>query len=217
MDFAVARLNMVEGQLRTNTVVDGALLDAFLMVPRERFVPVAFHDAAYFDDDLPLGNGRMLLEPMILARLLAAARIGATDKVLDIGCATGYATAIIARLAAGAVGVEEDADLARQARARLAELGVLHAGIVEGPLNRGHAAGARYDVIVIEGAVAAVPDVIAAQLAEDGRLVTVVKTAAGMGQAMVMTRVSGVLSRRALFDASAALLPGFAPAPGFVF
>jgi protein-L-isoaspartate(D-aspartate) O-methyltransferase len=217
MDFAAARINMVDSQLRPNKVADGALLDAFLMVPRERFVPVAFHDAAYFDDDLPLGNGRKLLSPMVLARLLAAAKIGATDKVLDIGCGPGYGTAIIARLAAGVTGVEEDADLARQARARLAELGVLHADIVDGPLVNGHAAGAPYDVIIIEGAVAAVPDAIAKQLAEDGRLVTVVKVGAGMAQATLMNRVQGALSRRPLFDAAAPMLPGFAPAPSFVF
>jgi protein-L-isoaspartate(D-aspartate) O-methyltransferase len=217
MDFAAARLNMVDSQLRTNKVADEALLDAFLKVPRERFVPVVFHDAAYFDDNLPLGNGRALLEPMILARLLNEARIGAADKVLDIGSATGYGTAIIARLAASVVGVEEDADLARQARARLAELGVLHATIVDGPMAQGHAAGAPYDVIVIEGAVAAVPDIVADQLAEGGRLVTVVKIGAGMGRATVMNRVQGTLSRRPLCDASAPLLPGFTPAPSFVF
>jgi protein-L-isoaspartate(D-aspartate) O-methyltransferase len=216
MNFAAARLNMVESQLRTNQVVDGALLDAFLSVPRERFVPVAFHDAAYFDDDLPLGKGRCLLEPMILARMLNEAHVGGGDKVLDIGCATGYGTAIIARVVAQVIGVEQDADLARDARARLAELGVLHAAIVEGPLTEGHAAGAPYDVIVIEGAVARIPDAIAAQLADAGRLVAVVKTG-GTAQAMLMTRINGVLSRRPLFDAAAPFLPGFAPAPSFVF
>lgn len=217
MDFAAARLNMVESQLRTNKVADQAVLDAFLMVPRERFVPVAFHDTAYLDEDLPLGDGRALLEPMILARLLAAAKIGETDKVLDIGCATGYGTAIVARIAASVVGVEEDAALAQQARARLAELGVLHATIVEAPLKQGHAAGAPFDVIVIEGAVAAIPDAIGKQLAEGGRLVAVIKAGAGVGRATLATRVHGVLSRRPLFDAAAPLLPGFAPAPSFVF
>ena len=217
MDFAAARINMVESQLRTNKVADDAVLNAFLMVPRERFVPVAFHDTAYLDDDLPLGNGRALLEPMILARMLAAAKISGTDKVLDVGCASGYGTAIIARIAASVVAVEEDKALAEQARARLAELGVLHASIVEGPLAQGHAAGAPYDAIVIEGAVAAIPDAIAVQLAEGGRLVTVVKAGAGVGRATLMNRVQGVLSRRSLFDAAAPILPGFAPAPSFVF
>jgi protein-L-isoaspartate(D-aspartate) O-methyltransferase len=217
MDFAAARINMVESQLRTNKVADEAVLDAFLMVPRERFVPVAFHDTAYLDDDLPLGNGRALLEPMVLARLLAAAKIRGTDKVLDIGCASGYSAAILARIAGSVVAVEEDKALAEQARARLAELGVRHVAVIEGPLARGHAAGAPYDVIVIEGALAAVPEALAAQLAEGGRLVGVVKAGAGVGRATLMNRVQGVLSRRPLFDAAAPLLPGFAPAPSFVF
>ncbi|HEX4114117.1 MAG TPA: protein-L-isoaspartate O-methyltransferase [Stellaceae bacterium] len=217
MNFAAARLNMVESQLRTNKVVDEALLDAFLMVPRERFVPVAFHDTAYFDDDLPLGNGRSLLEPMILARMLSEAHIGPADNVLDIGCATGYGVAIVARIAAQVIGVEQDGDLARDARARLAELGVLHAAIVEAKLPQGHAAEAPYNVIVIEGAVADIPDALAAQLAEGGRLVTVVRTRAGIGQANLMTRIDGALSRRPLFDAATPFLPGFAPAPSFVF
>lgn len=217
MDFAAARINMVESQLRTNKVADEAVLDAFLMVPRERFVPVAFHDTAYLDEDLPLGNGRVLLEPMILARMLAAAKIRGTDKVLDIGCASGYGAAILARIAGSVVAVEEDKALAGQARARLAELGVLHVAVVEGPLTRGHAAEAPYDVIVIEGAVAAIPDALAAQLAEGGRLVAVVKEGGGVGRATLMTHVQGVLSRRPLFDAAAPLLPGFAPAPSFVF
>lgn len=217
MDFAAVRTNMVESQLRTNKVVDEAVLDAFLMVPRERFVPVAFHEAAYVDDNVPLGNGRALLAPMILARLLDTAQIRDTDKVLDIGCATGYGTAILARLAASVVGVEEDGELARQARARLAELGVLHATIVDGPLAEGYVEAAPYDVIVIEGAVAAVPDGIAGQLAEGGRLVTVVGADRGLGRATLMSRVGAVLSHRPLFDAAAPPLPGLVPAPGFVF
>ena len=217
MDFAAARLNMVESQLRPNRVVEEGLVSAFLAIPRERFVPAPLHDAAYSDDDLPIGGGRTLLEPMILGRLLAAAEIGPSDKVLDIGCGSGYGAAIMARLAGQVVGLEENSDLAAQARARLAELGVLHVTIVEGRLTDGHKPGAPYDAIVIEGAVAAVPDAIAGQLAEGGRLLAVVKVGGGVGRGMLMSRVDGVLSRRPLFDAACPILPGFAAAPRFVF
>lgn len=217
MDFAAARLTMVDSQLRSYKVADEAVLSAFLAVPRERFVPMAFHDTAYFDDELPLGGGRVMLAPMLLARLVQDAAIAPTDKVLDIGCATGYGTAIIARLAGSAVAVEEDAELAASARARLAELGVLHAQVVEGPLTKGHPAGAPYNVIVIEGGVSAVPEAIASQLAEGGRLVTVVKPPSGLGRAMLMTRIKGGLSHRPLFDTAVTMLTGFAPKPSFVF
>jgi len=217
MDFAAARLNMVEGQLRTNKVFDEGVLDAFLMVPRERFVPSALAGAAYRDDDVPLGGGRALMEPMVLARLIELAGIGADDKVLDIGCATGYGAAILGRLANKVIALEQDSELVRQARARLAELGAIHVSVVEGPLERGYAAAAPYDVILIEGAVAGVPNAIVEQLAMRGRLVTVLKPGALVGQASLMTRIGRTLSHRPAFDAAAAPLAAFQAEPSFAF
>src|SRR5215469_17134744 len=104
-DYAAARLNMVESQLRTNKVTTEAVLEAFLAVPRERFVPAALRGAAYIDEDLPLGNGRHLMEPMVFARLVQLAEVGPQDTVLEIGCATGYGTAVLARLARSVVAI----------------------------------------------------------------------------------------------------------------
>jgi protein-L-isoaspartate(D-aspartate) O-methyltransferase len=216
-DYRAARLNMVEGQLRTNKVTDEAVLDAFLDVPRERFVPPHLAGAAYIDEDIPLGGGRWMLEPMVLARLLQLAEIGSDDAVLEIGAATGYATAILSRLASRVVAVEGDQRLVAIARTRMQEMQNGNVTLLEGKLEEGYPAGAPYEVIVIGGAVAAIPDAVARQLAEGGRLVTVSKPRHGMGQAVVMTRSAGTLSQRGVFDAGTALLPGFAPAPGFVF
>jgi protein-L-isoaspartate(D-aspartate) O-methyltransferase len=216
-DYRAARLNMVEGQLRTNKVTDPAILDAFLDVPRERFVPPHLGGAAYIDEDIPLGGGRSLMEPMVLARLLQLAAIGRGDGVLEIGAATGYATAILSRLAARVVAVEGEQRLIAIARTRMQEMQNGNVTLLEGRLEEGYPAGAPYEVIVIGGAVASVPDAVARQLAEGGRLVTVVRARAGMGQAVLMTRTAGALSQRGVFDAATALLPGFAPAPGFVF
>ncbi len=221
IDYAAARLNMVEGQLRTNKVTDPAVLDAFLAVPRELFVPAAFRGIAYVDDDISLGNGRSLIEPMVLARLLQLAAIGPQDKVLEIGCATGYATALLSRLSSSVTALESEPRLAAIARALLAQLGS-HAHIVEGALTEGWGDGAPYDVILLNGAVAAIPPAVADQLAEGGQLVGIVTpegglAGLGMGEAVLMTRAEGVLSSRAVFDAAVHELPGCGRAPSFVF
>jgi len=216
-DYAAARLNMVDGQLRTNGITDLAVLEAFLAVPRERFVPEALRGAAYVDEDLSLGGGRYMMEPLVLARLIQLAGTQPQHRVLLVGAATGYAAAILARVAKTVVALESDPALAATARRLLAELGSTGVHVVEGPLAAGHAAGAPYDVIILGGAVSQVPDAIADQLAEGGRLAAVMLTRSGMGEAVAMTRVGHVMSRRSSFGAATPPLPGFAPAPGFVF
>jgi protein-L-isoaspartate(D-aspartate) O-methyltransferase len=217
LDFGAARLTMVDSQLRPNKVSDPAVLDAFLAVPRERFVPPALRAAAYVDDDLPIGGGRFLIQPMVLARLFQLAAIGPDDAVLEIGAGTGYGTAIAARLARSVVGVECDRTHAARAVARLAELGVGNAAVIEGALAQGHAARAPYQVVLFQGMVAYIPDAIARQVAENGRVVAVLGDGAGMSRAVLMTRSNGVLSRRPAFDAAVAALPGFERAPSFIF
>ncbi len=217
IDYTAARLNMVESQLRTNRVTDVALLEAFEQVPRELFVPEELRGVAYVDEDLAVGHGRYLMEPRVLARLLQAARPEPQDIVLDIGCGTGYATVILARLSATVVALEDGGGLAARANEVLGELEVGNAVVVEGPLNEGYANQAPFNVIVVNGAVAEVPSVISGQLAEAGRLVTVVRNSAGMGRAILMQHIGGVVSSRTLFDAAVPVLPGFEVEPGFVF
>lgn len=217
VDYAAARLNMVESQLRTNKVTDAALLSAFEEVPRERFLPEALRGIAYIDEDLSLGGGRYLMEPMVLARLLQAAHPGPEDMVLDVGCGPGYAAAILARLAGTVVALECDPELAASANRNLSDLGIDNAVVVEGALGAGYAKQAPYNVILVQGTVAEVPAVLADQLAEGGRLVTIVRDRAGIGRATLVQRSGGVVSGRVLFDASVPALPGFEPEPGFVF
>ncbi|MGB8181663.1 MAG: protein-L-isoaspartate O-methyltransferase [Stellaceae bacterium] len=217
-DFRAARLAMVESQLRTNTVTDSRLLDAFNELPRERFVPDTLGRVAYIDEDLPLGNGRWLIEPMVLARLVQFAHVAPTDRVLVIGDQSGYAAAVVSRLGGQVFMLESDSAAATAARQRLAELGCANVQIVQGPLDRGYPAGAPYSVIVLAGAATDVPEVLRTQLVEGGRLVGVMrKPGAPMGEAEVMTRVDGVLSRRPVFDAGTHYMPGYQPAPRFVF
>ena len=217
VDFAAARSNMVESQIRTNKVTDPHLLDAFETTPRERFVPEPLRGIAYVDQDVALGGERFVMEPMVLAKLLQAARPGPGDVALDLGCGSGYATAILSRLVATVVALEVDAALAAAANQTLDELEIDNVVVVEGQLAEGYPKQAPYNVILLNGAVSEVPLAIADQLAEGGRLVTVVSVGAGLGRATLMRRDSGVISSRILCDASVPVLPGFEAAPGFVF
>src|SRR5260370_11450328 len=133
-DYRSARLNMVESQIRPNKVTDPAVIEAMLAVPRERFVPEALRGVAYVDEDIPLGGGRYLMEPMVLGRLLQSAAIARTDAVLDVGCGSGYASAVMARLARNVIALEEDPALARQAAPLRCEPGVAQCPLVEGGL-----------------------------------------------------------------------------------
>lgn len=216
-DYAAARLNMVDGQLRTNKVTDEAVLEAFLATPRELFVPDHLKGAAYVDEDLPIGGGRFLIEPMILGRLLQVAAIQPDESVLEIGSGSGYGTAVLARIASKVVGIEQDRALARRATALLAQLGLGNAVVREGRLDEGWPTDAPYDVIVFNGATAEVPPAVFDQLAEGGRIMAVLKPDAGLGRAMLFVRRNGVISRRVLFDAATPLLPALAPQPSFVF
>jgi protein-L-isoaspartate(D-aspartate) O-methyltransferase len=220
LDLAAARRQMVEAQVRTSRVVDPAIVAAMLEVPREDFVPAAYRSMAYSDRLFtlaPAGAGhpaRAMLEPMVLGKLLQAAAVTPGERVLHVGCGTGYGTAILARLAHSVVAVEEDEALAAAATAALGG----HAGvqIVNGPLAAGYPAGAPYDVIIVEGAVEFVPDALAAQLAPEGRLATVVGTGRS-GTGTLFRRAGDDLSGFAIFGAAAPLLPGFIRPPAFVF
>ncbi len=180
-------------------------------------MPEPLRGVAYVDEDIPLGRGRALLAPLVLARLVQLAGVDGTENVLDIGCCTGYSTAVLARLCHSVVGLECEHELAATARQRLGELCVRNAMVVEGPLAAGHATRAPYDAILIGGAVEAVPDAVAGQLAEGGRLVAVVRSAREVGRVTLFVKLGGLISSRPIYDAAAEPLPGFARPKEFVF
>jgi protein-L-isoaspartate(D-aspartate) O-methyltransferase len=216
-DYATARLNMVESQVRPNQVRDPRLIAAMSDIPRELFVPRDARAIAYRDEDLPLGGDRWLLEPMVFARLIQTAAIQPADRVLEVGSATGYGAAVLARLAAKVVALECDGGLARAARQRLAELRVGNVAVVEGELHDGYAPQAPYDVIVMAGAAAVLPESLREQLADGGRLVGIVEAPGDSGKAVIISRVGSAFGKRVVFDASSHYLPGFALRPRFVF
>jgi protein-L-isoaspartate(D-aspartate) O-methyltransferase len=210
-----ARRNMVEGQVRTADVTDLRIISAMLELPRERFLPPAASALAYLDLDVPLGrSGRRLLKPMVLAKLIQAADIAGTAKVLDLGCTTGYGAAVLARLAGSVVALEEDAALAEMAKANLA--GLPNVSVVCGPLAAGWPDGAPYDVILLEGATEVAPEPLFRQLSDNGRLLCVLGAGPG-AKATVYRRSGDETGTRHIFDASAAVLPGFTKPLEFAF
>lgn len=213
-DFATARFNMVESQIRPNKVRDERVLNAMGTLPREQFVPSLMAGIAYIDEDIQVAPGRFLLEPMVLARLLEEASIKPQDRVLDIAPATGYSTVVLAMLAQEVTGVESDPTLQKQAVGNLANLQTSNASVQLGSLVDGYKGKAPYNVIIINGAVEVVPEALLGQLAEGGRLVGVVRSygpakAAYTGEARLYEKINGHISHRPLFDANVKLLPGF--------
>lgn len=217
VDFATARMNMVESQLRTNKVTDQRVLEGFETVPRERFVPRHLKSLAYIDEDLRVKDDRYMMEPMVLARLIDAADLSPSDVVLTVGAGTGYALAILGRIAATVVGLESDAEFVGQAETALDELGVDNAVVIQGEMTKGYPKQGAYDVILINGAVGEVPKALTDQLADGGRLLAVVRAGNGPGRAMLLERWGEALGRRTLFDANTPILPGFERQTGFVF
>jgi protein-L-isoaspartate(D-aspartate) O-methyltransferase len=218
-DFALARRNMIEGQLRPNRVTSTPLLAVIADLPRERFLAAGLRSVAYADDDVPLGNGRYLMEPMILARLIQTLQPQPQDKALVVASGTGYGSALLARLVKSVVAVEADAALAGSAEQTIRALGIANLRPIVGKMEEGCAGEAPYDVILIEGAVQHIPPAIVAQLAEGGRLATVLAapSAGVLGVAHLMVKEGGVASGRPIFDAGTPALPGFSRPPRFTF
>ncbi|HEX8480543.1 MAG TPA: protein-L-isoaspartate O-methyltransferase [Allosphingosinicella sp.] len=212
-NFEQMRRAMIASQLRTTGTNDPRVLAVMGEVPRERFVPAGRAPLAYADALVPLKPGRHLNNPMSLGRLLTEAAPRPGERALVVGAATGYAAAVLARLVGSVVAVEEDAELAAEARANLAASGVK---LVEGPLTQGFEEGAPYDLILIDGAVESVPDALVAQLADKGRLAAGLLEN-GVTRLAIGRRAGEGFGMAAFTDVAAAILPGFAKPRAFTF
>jgi protein-L-isoaspartate(D-aspartate) O-methyltransferase len=218
-----ARNRMVDSQVRPNKVSDPRILDAMRHLPRERFLPDALLVLAYADQNVPLGSGRVLLQPLALARLVQAAVPAPGEKVLVVAAGTGYSAALFAALGCDVTALEEPGTLLDQAKTALAATAPA-VRLVGGSLSAGWPAGAPYDIILIDGAVPEVPRTVTNQLNQQtGRLLTVVAPNTGTGGvqrtglAVQAEPTSAGVSLRTLFDFLCPILPGFAAAPAFEF
>lgn len=216
MDFGALRVAMVDRQIRPSDISDAAIVEAMLAAPREAFVPRASRAVAYADAPIPVAPGRAMVEPRTLAKMLDALRISPDALALSIGSGTGYSAALLARLAAAVVAVEEDSALSAQIAAQAASLGIDNLVVETGPLAAGAPTSGPYDAILVEGGVAVEPTALLDQLKDGGRLAAI--WAEGPASwCRVWLRSGSVISSRRLFDASAALLPGFDSAAEFTF
>ena len=217
MDFAKARTAMVDGQLRTNRIDDPAVLAAMSDVPRERFLPKALHGVAYTDEDLPLADGQFLIEPLALARLLQAASIQSSDVVLVVGCTTGYAAAVVSKLAATVISTLTDQATREQIQPLLDDLEAdnVVTAITADPIA-GDAEQAPFDVILVIGSLAALPTSLVDQLGDRGRMVAIIGEGR-VGRGVITTKVDGVVAERVLFDARIPALAGVEKSVDFAF
>jgi protein-L-isoaspartate(D-aspartate) O-methyltransferase len=215
-DAAMARRMMVDGQVRTADVTNLDLIAAMLDVPREVFVPAAQAGQAYLDSDIPLGGGRVLIKPMVLAKLIQGVLVGPGNRVLDVACGTGYSAAVLSRIVGSVVALEQEPALAEAAKKALHSVAADNVTVAVGPLAAGWAAGGPYDVILLNGATEFPPETLGRQLKANGRLACIF----GRGpaaKAMIYRLVEGHLVGRPIFDAAAPVLPGFAAPAAFVF
>ena len=207
-DFAARRRTMVDTQVRPSDVTKFPIIEAMLSVPRENFVPDAQREAAYVDGLIDMGEGRAMIEPRTLAKMLDALNISNDEMVLDIAPAMGYSTAVAARMAQLVVGVESNEALAAEAQSLLAEADVDNAIIHVGPLEQGVAEHGPYDVIMVQGGVEQIPEGLLDQLKEHGRIACLFVDG-NLGTVRVGRKSGGQVSWRDAFNASAPVLESF--------
>lgn len=207
-NYEQMRRAMVASQLRTTAVNDPRVIAAMGKVARERFVPADKAPLAYLDKTLPVAPERGMASPMVVGRLLTEARVREGERALVVGAGSGYSAAVLAELGASVTALEDDKDLAGKATP-----GVTRAS---GPLAKGWAKSAPYDVILFDGAAEEIPTTIVNQLAEGGRLVSPI-VQNGVTRLALGRKAGGGFGMQSFADAEAPILPGFAVAKGFSF
>lgn len=213
-DYATRRSTMVDTQIRPADVTKFPIIEAMLSIRRERYVLDYQREAAYADALINLGGGRHILEPRTFGKMLDSLDIQSDELVLDVGYGLGYSSAVLGHFAEAVVGIEENEDLATEAEVVLASEGVLNVAALHGKLTEGAGQHAPFDVIMLQGTVEEIPEILLAQLNDGGRIAAIFNQR-GQGAVRVGYKTSGHLSWRFAFNAFAPLLPGFAQHTNF--
>lgn len=215
-DYATRRTMMVDTQVRPSDVTKFTIIGAMLRTPREVFVPDALREAAYVGENITLGDNRVLLDPRTLSKMLDMLDVTGTELVLDIGCGTGYSSAILAQMAQAVVAVEEDDALAQDAETALAHVGAEAVIVHKGPLTEGAPDHAPYDAMILQGGVSEFPAALTRQLREGGRVVCLFMQGP-LGVVRLGVRQGDQIAWRDVFNAAAPVLPGFEKQEAFTF
>lgn len=213
-DTSLARENMIEQQIRPWEVLDTRVLDVFRSVDRARYVPEAYRAVAYADVEIPIGEGELMMKPVVEGRMLQALALAGGERVLEVGTGSGYVTACLARLAGSVLSLERHASLAQSATGRLAADGIDNAEVMTADALSGFAPQGRFDAIAVTGAVARIPAGWPDWLAPGGRMFVVRGVAPAM-EAVLLTRIDGHVRTDSLFETSLGYLHGAAPVPRF--
>jgi len=213
----VARQNMVASQVRTNKVWDMAIVDAMETIEREAFVPKSHAGLAYMDEDIDVGGGRIVMEPMVMARMIQALELDHNDVVLEIACGTGFGSAIMSKLAKTVIAIESDDAMVNDTQSRLIENGFENVAVIQADVTLGVGEPASADAILINGCVEREPHELLSLLAEGGRLICPMLDSAGRRQVHLYVKYGESVSSRVLFDANVPHLPEFRVAKGFEF
>jgi protein-L-isoaspartate(D-aspartate) O-methyltransferase len=214
-DYAARRTIMVDTQVRPSDVTKFPIIDAMLSVPRELFVPRSLKESAYIGENCALGSGRVILEPRTLAKMLDALNIGPDELVLDVGSGLGYSAAVISCLSEAVVALEEDSGFATEAEDLLSEVGADSVFVQCGVLVAGAAQHGPYDVIILQGGVEQLPEVLLAQLKEGGRIAALF-IEGPLGEVRIGYKIADKLNWRSAFNAGAPVLPGFEKSVAFL-
>ena len=218
MDFKIARKNMVENQIRANKVTSLNVINAFLDVPREKFVPDALQEISYVDEDIQLSRNRFMMKPMILARLFQSLNLKGNENILHVGSNSGYGSAILSRMCSSVISLESDKKLFETSIHTFSNMGFDNVVPLHGSMENGVEKEAPFDIIFIEGSIESEPKSLFGQLNENGKLIAIIRPAnIKIGKAKLFFKISNEIGLENLFDAQVSKLSIFKSKTKFSF